>query len=305
MRLPGPRLMTTRCRDVLSIVTVALLWPAETSAQLGVMDLSRPPRQERSVEVTEALPSWVAMPASARILTSDGLEMRPLKNSAVTYENAKLGVLVGALRNSGACARDLSVRLQYTDAQWRPMGDVVENEARVSQVEPGGSLPYRFRLRRKDEFRDEPSGYIVQVAEGDKPVAATLQWVSGTPKVDVSPCPPGPVVASTDVTRKRATLNGYRLDGLLTVRTGGPVRPDGMMLTALLLDKGGEVLEVLTGIPQPKRKDLPTGFIETGQPIAFTLSTGIPLGTAVASTEVFIEVLPDAQVVGAVPVGLR
>jgi hypothetical protein len=297
--------MTTRHGYVPAALALTMLWPAGAGAQIGIMDLSRPPRQERSVEVTESLPSWVAMPQSARILTSDGLEMRPLKNSAVTYENAKLGVLVGALRNSGGCARNLSVRLQYTDEYWRPMGKPVENEARVSQVQPGGSLPYRFQLRRKDEFRDLPSGYIVQVVEDDKPVAATLQWVSSNRKVDVSPCPPGLVVASTEVTKKRATLSGYRLEGLLTVRNGGPVRPDGMMLTALLLDEDGDVLEVLTGIPQPKRKDLPTGLIENGEPIPFALSTGIPLGKAVAATEVFTEVLPDAQVLGDAPVGQR
>ena len=290
--------VTSRDSAVLAIVAAGMLWPAVAVAQIGIMDLSRPPRQERSVAVTDALPYWVAMPQSARILTSDGLEMRPLKNSAVTYENAKLGVLVGALRNSGGCARHLSVRLQYTDAHWRPMGKPIENEARVSQVEPGGSLPYRFQLRRKDDFRELPSGYIVQVVEDDKPVAATIQWVSANRKVDVSPCPPGLMVTSTEVKKKRATLSGYRLEGLLTVRNGGPVRPDGMMLTALLLDEAGEVLEVLTGIPDPKPKDLPTGLIENGQPVAFALSTGIPIGKSVASTELFTEVLPDAHVVG-------
>lgn len=305
MRLACTRLVTTRYRHVLTLVTFGVLWPATAGAQIGIMDLSRPPRQERSVAVTDALPYWVAMPQSARILTSDGLEMRPLKNSAVTYENAKLGVLVGALRNSGGCARHLSVRLQYTDAHWRPMGEPIENEARVSQVEPGGSLPYRFQLRRKDDFRELPSGYIVQVVEDDKPVAATLQWVSANRKVDVSPCPPGLFVTSTEVRKKRATLSGYRVEGLLTVRNGGPVRPDGMMLTALLLDEAGEVLEVLTGIPDPKQKDLPTGLIENGMPVAFALSTGIPIGKAVASTEVFTEVLPDAHVVGEAPVRER
>ena len=285
------------CPRSLMLVLLTIPWPASATAQIG-MDLMRPPVQERSVEVRATLPMWVAMPQSARILTSEGLELRPLKNSAVTYENAKLGVLVGALRNSGGCARDLSVRLQYTDDHWRPVGDPIENEARVSQVEPGGALPYRFRLRRNDEFKEPPSGYIVQVTEAGRPVAATLQWVARDRKVDRSPCPPTALVASAQDKKHRATLTGYRVDGALTVHKGGPVRPDGIMLTALLLDGAGDVLEVLTGIPEPKRHELPTGLIENGQTLDVTLSTGIPIGKAVKSVQFFTELLPDAQVAG-------
>ena len=276
---------------------VAISAPPPASGQIGIMDLSRPPRQERSVEVRSTLPQWVAMPRDARILTSDGLEMRPLKNSAVTYENAKLGVLVGALRNAGGCARNLTVRLQYTDDHWRPLGDPIENEARVSQVDPGAALPYRFRLRRNDEFKEPPSGYIVQVAEDGKAVAATLQWVDRNRKIDTSPCPPIDLVTTFAEKKRRATLSGYRVDGTLTVNNGGPVRPDGIMLTALLLDEGGEVLEVLTGVPEPKLKELPSGFIENAQGIAFSLSTGIPLGKAVQTLQFFAELLPGARLV--------
>lgn len=285
---------------VAALVCVGLLMacaPRPALAQIGVMDLSRPPRQERSVEVRSTLPLWVAMPKDARILTSDGLEMRPLKNSAVTYENAKLGVLVGALRNAGGCTRNLTVRLQYTDDNWRPVGDPIENEARVSQVDPGAALPYRFRLRRNDEFKEPPSGYIVQVVEDGKPVAATLQWVDRHRKVDTSPCPPTDLMTTFAEKKRRATLSGYRVDGTITVNDGGPVRPDGIMLTALLLDEGGEVLEVLTGIPEPKPKELASGFIENGQAIGFSLSTGIPLGKAVQTVQFFAELLPGARVV--------
>ena len=97
--------------------------------------------------------------------------------------------------------------------------------------------------------------------------------------------------------KRRATLSGYRVDGTLTVNNGGPVRPDGITLTALLLDEGGEVLEVLTGIPEPKAKELPSGFIENARAIAFTLSTGIPLGKAVHTVQFFAEILPGARLV--------
>lgn len=247
------------------------------------------------MEVRPVLPPWVAMPEHARILTSDGLELRPLKNSAVTHENARLGVLVGALRNTGGCARALSVRLQYTDERWQPVGMPIDNEARVSQVAPGDVLPYRFRLRRTDEFEVTPSGYIVQVTEADKPVAAALQWVSATRTVDRSPCPPASLVSSVQERSRRATLSGYRVEGTLTIVSGGPVRPDGIMLTALLLDEAGEVLEVLTGIPETSRSQ-PAAPIENAQPVAFRLSTGIPLGKAVKTVQFFTEVLPGAEV---------
>ena len=55
---------------------------------------------------------------------------------------------------------------------------------------------------------------------------------------------------------------------------------------------------VLTGIPEPKRNELPTGLIENGQTLDVTLSTGIPIGKAVKSVQFFTELLPDAQVAG-------
>lgn len=292
-------LRRVRCPREWLWLSLLLAWPAPVDAQLG-MDLSRPPRQEHSVEVRSTLPAWVAVPLQARILSSDGLELRALRNSAVTYENARLGVLVGALRNHGGCARQLTARLQYTDDRWRPVGRPLENEARVSQVEPDGLLPYRFRLRRTDEFEAAPSGYIVQVTEADKPVAPTLQWVSPGRIVDRAPCPPASLVTSVRATKRRATLRGYRVDGSLTVLSGGPVRPDAVMLTALLLDEAGEVLEVLAGVPGAG-KSQSASPIENAHSVAFRLSTGIPLGKVVKTVQIFTELLPGAQVAAPQP----
>ena len=66
------------------------------------------------------------------------------------------------------------------------------------------------------------------------------------------------------------------------------------MLTALLLDEAGEVLEVLTGVPNPKPKVLSSGFIQNAQASAFSLSTGVPIGKAVQTVQFFAELLPDA-----------
>lgn len=260
--------------------------------QLGI-DLMRPPTPNRSVEVRDALPSWVALPRSARVLTSKGVEMRSLKNSAVTLEHAKSGVLVGALRNTGGCAKALSVRLQYADADWRPVGRAIESDVSVTRVEPGGVLPYRFRLLKNEDFETRPAAYILQVAEQGKPVAQTIEWISGKKAIDTSPCPRSPVAIETHVKSTRSTLSGYRVTGSLTLKHGAPVRPDAIGVTALLLDARGEVLEVLIGRPTPKAKDLPGGVTENGQPLPFVLSTAVPLGKAVAKVEISTELLPD------------
>lgn len=260
--------------------------------QLGI-DLMRPPTPDRSVEVRDALPSWVALPRSARVLTSKGVEMRALKNSAVTLENAKSGVLVGALRNAGGCAKALSVRLQYADANWRPVGQAIESEVSATRVEPGGILPYRFRLLKNEDFQTPPAAYILQVAEEGRPVAQTIEWISGQKVIDSSPCPPPPVAIETQVKGTRATLSGYRVTGSLTLSQGGPVRPEAIGITALLLDDRGEVLEVLIGRPTPKPKDLPAGVVANGQPLPFVLSTPVPLGRAVAKVEISTELLSD------------
>jgi hypothetical protein len=276
--------------------------PAAAAAQAnGPLSTMSLPSMNRSVRVEHIIPDWVAMPATARILTSDGLEMRPLRNSAVTYENAKLGVLVGALTNTGGCARNLRLLLQYTDDHWQPLGDPIESEARVADVEPGGALPYRFRLKRLDEFPEAPSAYILQVVEEGKPVSGRIQWVSTSRTPEASPCPPTPLVIDTEVRQSRATLSGYRVSGTFVVRKGGPIRPDGVTLTALLRDADGDVLEVLTGIPTVREKDLPSGLIEDGQVLPFSLSTGVPLGKAVATTTIYTDVLADARAAPALP----
>jgi len=278
---------------VLLVVASAAPAAAQANGPLNTMSLPRAPTE--SIEVRSALPAWVAMPATARILTSEGMEMRPLRNSAVTWENAKVGILVGALTNAGGCARDVRAFLQYTDHRWQPMGTRIESEARVSEVQPGGVLPYRFRLKRADDFPVAPSGYILQVVEGGKPVASTLQWVSRSEPAPPPACAAADVAFETAVTRSRATMSGYRVTGTLTVTAGGPIRPESIAVTALLRDASGDVLEVLTGVPEIKDARERSGPIELGQVLWFSIATAIPLGKSVATTTVFTDVLDVAR----------
>jgi hypothetical protein len=285
------RLLTTTI--VLAGIMVPAVSMGQSTGALNTIVMPRAP--EHSVLVRPILPAWVAMPTTARILTSEGLELRPMRNSAVTWENARIGFLVGALGNAGSCARNVRAFLQYTDHQWRPLGEPLESEARVSRIDPGGTLPYRFRLKRSDDFAVAPSGYILQVVEDGKAVADTLQWVSPTRPAALAQCDRPPVDLDVVATQSRATLRGYRVSGTLTVRSGGPVRRGAVTVTALLRDAGGDVLEVLTGVPVVRDRDLPTGLIENGQALPFTLATDVPLGKAVNTTTLFAEVLGDAR----------
>ena len=278
---------------VLLVAVSAVSARAQATGPLNTMSLPRAPTA--SVEVRPTLPAWVAMPQTARILTSAGLDMRPLRNSAVTWENARVGILVGALTNTGGCARDVRAFLQYTDHQWQPLGSPIESEARVSEVPPGGVLPYRFRLKHANDFPVAPAGYILQVVEAGKPVAATLQWVSPSAKTAPAACVTRDVALSTVVTRSRATMSGYRVMGTLTVTSGGPIRPEAIAVTALLRDASGDVLEVLTGVPVTSDKGESSAGIENGQVLSFSIATGIPLGRSVATTTMFTDVLGDAQ----------
>jgi hypothetical protein len=262
---------------------------AQATGPLSQMSL---PTVSRSTSVRHVVPAWVAMPPTARILTSAGLELRPLRNSAVTDEHTRVGVLVGALTNTGRCARQVRAFLQYTDDRWRPIGDPIESEARVSEVAPDGLLPYRFRLKRIDDFATPPSAFLLQVVEDGQPVESTLEWVSRGARVDRSPCAAPVTTVSTQVSESRSTLRGYRVAGAMTVETGGPLRLDGVTLTALLRDASGDVLDVLVGVPRldPKVQ----GPVSRGASVPFVLTTSLPLGKSVASATVFAGVLPDA-----------
>lgn len=273
------------------VFLLASMPTVDTLAQ-GVIVLPRPSRE---VTVTETAPRWLAIPERGRIRTSPGLRFRPLQNSAVTYEtsdDATAGVLVGALRNAGACATSLTIRLQYTDPEWRPLGTPVENQARVTQVDPGGAVPYRFPLRRKEEFAQLPSGYIVEVSENGRPVPPVTsepELIRDVRTEAIKSCsPPRHAVAAT-IERSRATSRGYTVSGIVSVRGGGSIHPRAIALTALLLDKDGKVLEVLIG-GAADHSTKSVGWIEVGEAVPFSLSTPVPLGSSVHRTEIFAEV---------------
>lgn len=235
------------------------------------------------VRVSNVAPPWLAAPPDGRLSTS-GLAMQPLQNSAVSYENEQVGLLVGAFRNMGTCARDVSIRYQYVNAQWQPMGDPIQNEARIATVGPGELLPYRFRLRRKADFDTTPAGYVIDVVAGT------------TATADDPECPVPPQAFEVRTGKPTSTRRSYQVNGHVRLIAGGPILPDGVTLTALLLDKNEQVLEVLTGAPDVRAVKLPTGLLEDSQTVPFSMATPVPLSKWVHRVEVFAEVLPDAQV---------
>lgn len=238
----------------------------------------------KEVRVTSHAPEWLAAPTEGRLRTSEGVAVQPLQNAAVSYENESIGLLVGAFRNAGACAQDVSIRFQYVNAQWQPIGDPIENEARVTVVEPGDLLPYRFRLKRKSDFAQQPAGYVIEI-DASRP-----------PDPESTDCPVAPHAFEVRTGRSRSTSRSYEVTGTVRLVVGGPIRPDGVTLTALLLDKDDQVLEVLTGAPNLHGVHLPTGMLEDAQVVPFTLATPVPLARRVTRVEVFAEVLPGAKV---------
>ena len=277
--------------------------PGLAAAQLPLWLPGQRTNPVYSTEARDRVPHWLELPRVARISTGDGLLMRPLHNSAISFENLKLGILVGALRNDGACATDLSVRLQYVDKDWAPMGPPLYNEARVSRVEPGGILPFRFRLRTIADSKVPPSAYVIVIEQDDKPLANPFKWdrwVSSTAEnsIDRSPCPASDTRLVAEVTKRQPLREGFLLEGTTTLAEGGPVRADGIVLTAVLRDAQHEVLEVLVGTPRIRKRDMPDGVLTAGQPVNFRLHTDMPLGKDVAHVDVMVELLPDARVAG-------
>lgn len=253
-----------------------------------------------SAERRERIPPWMELPRTARLSIGDGLRFRPLHNSAVSFENLKIGVLVGAMRNDGDCATSLNARLHYVDAQWQPLGDGIPNEARVSQVEPGGLLPYRFRLRNVDDSTRAPAAYVIVVEQDHNPLANPFswdRWVSTRP--DTTPpraCEPTATRVTAQVSSRTRMRDGYLVGGTITLVEGDAVRADGVVITALLRDKQDQVLEVLVGTPSQRDRALRDGLLLPDTPVPFRLRTDIPVGDEVDDVTVMVELLPDAVV---------
>jgi hypothetical protein len=269
-------------------------------AQFGGMGGDRMPNVVTSTEVRESVPRWLELPRQARVQTGDDLDMKPLHNAAVSLESLRIGILIGALRNDGTCATDVNARLQYVDANWKPMGPPIPNEARVSRVEPGGIFPYRFRLRNIGESDEPPAAYLVIVEQDGKPMANPYSWTRWVDPqsavVERTPCPASDTTMEAVVTRRNASRSGYLLQGTVTVEEGGPVRADGLVITAILRDSDDNLLEVLVGTPTYRERDVPTGVLATGQQVGFRLRTDVPLGRSVAQIDLVAELLPDARV---------
>ena len=183
------------------------------------------------------------------------------------------------------------------------MGPPLYNEARVSRVEPGGILPVRFRLRTIADSKVSPSAYVIVIEQDDKPMANPYKWdrwVSSAAQsaIDRSPCPASDTRLVAEVTKRQPLREGFLLEGTTTLAEGGPVRADGIVLTAVLRDAQHEVLEVLVGTPRIRKRDMPDGVLTAGQPVDFRLHTDMPLGKDVAHVDVMVELLPDARVAG-------
>lgn len=252
-----------------------------------------------TTEVRDTVPPWMELPRTARISTGDGLRFRPLHNSAVSFENLKIGILVGAMRNEGDCATAVNVRLHYVDQDWQPIGDGIPNEARISQVPPGGVLPFRFRLRNVDAKTQAPSAYVIVVEEDHNPLANPFtwkRWVSSQPAATPKACEPAATTVEASVTRRSQFREGYRLGGTVTLVEGEAVRADGIVITALLRDENDRVLEVLVGTPALRHRAIDDGRLLPHRPVPFSLHTDIPVGKDVADVDVMVELLPDAVV---------
>lgn len=289
--MTSPGFISSVCVSAVAcLLATASLAPAQDPR--GV----RQPMVERDVRVTHLPPEWLAIPEAGRLATAEGVDVRPLQNASVSYENATLGMLIGAFRNVGACLRGVSVRMRYTDEQGAPIGDPIENEARVTTLDREALLPYRFRLRKKSDLARPAAGYLLEVTADDRPGTLGLHVMETDTEVERDACPARPFTFEVTRGKSQAKWTSYHVAGTLRVVDGGPIRPDGITLTALLLDKDQQVLEVLVGAPDLEGIALPTGFVENGQVVPFTLATPVPLGKWVAEVQIFAELLADAQV---------
>jgi hypothetical protein len=271
---------------VLAGVTLAAQAPSTTSLQAW----------QWRVTAEDRTPLWAALPPQGRIRTSPGLRLEAYRSSGITYENLKLGVLVGALKNVGRCATDLRVFLQYTDDRWRPVGDPIESEARVSRVEPDGVLPFRFRLASNDAFAAPPSGFSLHVHEQGRALPDEYRAIVPLerPAVPVAtPCTPITPVVTATVTRMSTTrTDGFSARGEVRWE-GASLREDALTLTAVVFDAADEVLEVLTGTPDPATAS--SSSQEGRQVRRFTLTSPVPVGRRAARAVVHVDILDAPQ----------
>jgi hypothetical protein len=190
------------------------------------------PNVHRSTTELTAIPDWLYAPFSVRLTVPTGIKLELMTMTIVSSDQRREAALIGVLRNRGRAVRGALVSLSYLGADGESILRSVPNAAYVSEVPVDGLLPFRLPLSVGAAV---PRGVTAFEMLLEERIDGARHSLHSNIRGDLS------------ISRQRD--NAASVVGDLEIRDGEVPLPDNarMLVTLLLHDKSGNLLEVLSG----------------------------------------------------------
>lgn len=188
----------------------------------------------RTIVETSSAPAWIALPRHGQLQVPYGMTLEMVHAAVLSRSQPREAVLFGVLRNRGGDAADVTVTLHYLDADGGTLHPTGENAAAVSWVPAGGLLPFRLPLAAAEQVSGRAVLYRLVV---DAEVRGAPRPLTG---------------ARVEVTKRRSLARGHGVAVAGFVEIGAdrpPAAAAGVIVTLLLLDGDGRVLDVVADRP--------------------------------------------------------
>lgn len=228
------------------------------------------PTVHRSIVELNTVPDWLYAPSTIRLALPTGVRLEPWTISVVSSEHREQAALIGMFRNRGRALTGAVLTLSYIAPDGESIVRSVPNAAHVSDVPVDGTLPFRFLLLPRVAL---PDGFLAFQVQIDERVSGARQPLPATIR---------------DYAIRGHGEKGVLVVGDIEARGGtGPESPDnsGLLVTLVLLDKNGKLLDVIAG--SPTARGVNTYRIELG--------SILPIERRVKTIQVYAEASPDIK----------
>lgn len=244
-----------------SVVLLAALLAHDsgrTAASAPTTGQQNPIGMLRSLVERSHPPVWLALPPSADLVIPSGSKIEAVALAIVSNETIKQAALVGVLRNAGRPLARTRLTLAYIAADGSRIGAPVVNAAHVSEIPTNDLLPFKLPLLPKSSVSADVPRFRLSLEEGvagRRPIKVTLREgysihdsrqhgsrIEGEVAIEPEPVPaPGPAPVPAPGPAPGAE------------RHAAATRPDVLLLTLALYDKGGRLLDIVSGqaLPDP------------------------------------------------------
>lgn len=249
-------------------ITLMVLHAILHSAQMPIGPM---PTASGSLIESSRVPAWLYPFSNVQLELASGVRLELVEIAVVSSERQKRAALIGILRNRSGALSNVALTLQYVSSDGRSVVSTVPNTALVSEVAAGGLLPFKFPLLGRDSLPGDVLS--LRILLGENPGSGRLVHT----------------VVRTDYSFHGQSADGARIAGSVETSPDGdvPFSQDGRgVITVLLLDRSGKLLDVLAGRAE-SRPDVNI--------YRFEFASFLPIASRVKSVRTYLELAPDIK----------